>query len=211
MLIRGFGVTPLRMLRIVLYGTPDERESATISLPSNAVSRSSRKVIVSMKRIIPNPVRSRKKNLPHPGTDPNYLEGVKNQNAKAILWENVSALMRHHWGKENLSQLSREAQIGLASCTRLKEQQTSVGLELIESVARVFGLQAWQLLISGLDPTNPPVFVMSKEEQQFYARMKNAITAVAASEPTHPYEAASGAAKPPQERRIGSRRASDKA
>ncbi len=32
---------------------------------------------------------------------------------KQILWANVSNLMTHHWGKENLSELSRRAKIGL--------------------------------------------------------------------------------------------------
>lgn len=166
---------------------------------------------MSIKRRLPNTVSKRNRNLPHAGTDPDYLSGVKNKNAKAVLWENVSALMSHHWGKENLSRLSREAHIGLASCTRLKEQQTSVGLELIESVAHVFGLQAWQLLIAGLDPTNPPVFVMSKAEQTFYARMKNAISAVTAEEPSHPYQASLITESGGIERRVAGRRASDKA
>lgn len=91
---------------------------------------------------------------------------------KAILWANVSALMRHHWGKENLTRLSREAGIGPGTATRMKEQSTSIGLEVLQSVARCFDLQAWHLLTPNLDPTNPPVIYLCREEASLYARMK---------------------------------------
>jgi hypothetical protein len=93
--------------------------------------------------------------------------------AKQVLWANVSALMRHHWGAENLSRLSREAGIALASCTRIKEQQTSIGIEVVGRIADAFHLQPWHMLVPGLDPANPPVLYLSKGEADFYAKMKD--------------------------------------
>ena len=91
---------------------------------------------------------------------------------KVILWANVSALMRHHWGKENLTRLAKESGIGPGTASRIKEQATSVGLDVLQAVAGCFGLQAWHLLTPHLDPTNPPVIYLCREEAQLYSRMK---------------------------------------
>ncbi len=86
--------------------------------------------------------------------------------------------MEHHWGGENLSRLAREADIGPGSATRLKQQQTSVGIELVEKVARLFHLEAWQLLVPGFDPKSPPTLLpMSEAERAFYERLLQAARA----------------------------------
>lgn len=93
---------------------------------------------------------------------------------KQILWVNVSTLMTHHWGKENLSELSRRAKIGLATCDSIKKRETSVGTDVLEKIAEVFNLQAWHLLTPGLDPGNPPVIWLTKTERDLYENMRNA-------------------------------------
>lgn len=95
--------------------------------------------------------------------------------SRKALWESVAALMTHHWGAVNLSRLAREAGIGPGSATRLKEQQTSVGIELIDKIADLFGAQSWQLLVPGYDPKNPPTLLpMSEAERAFYERLLQA-------------------------------------
>ena len=97
---------------------------------------------------------------------------MKEIDSRRILWANISALMDHHWDGENLSRLAREADIGPGSATRLKQQQTSVGLELVEKVARLFQLEPWQLLVPTFDPKSPPTLTpMSEAERDFYERM----------------------------------------
>jgi len=91
---------------------------------------------------------------------------------RPILWANLSALMISRWGKENLSRLGREAGIGLASCDRIKKQTTSLGLDLVESVASVFDLQAWQVLTPDLDPSDPPVLYLTRAEAAKYRTFK---------------------------------------
>lgn len=98
--------------------------------------------------------------------------------SRKVLWENVAALMSHHWRGENLTRLAREAGIGPGSATRLKEQKTSVGLELVDKLARVFGLEVWQLLVPGLNPRAPPTLMpMSEQERAFYERVAEAAKA----------------------------------
>jgi hypothetical protein len=76
--------------------------------------------------------------------------------SKAAIWNAVLSLMRRHYGEENLLRLSKEAKIGLGSTSRLKAQETSVGVDLIDKVAARFKLQPWQLLVPDFDADNPP-------------------------------------------------------
>lgn len=96
--------------------------------------------------------------------------------SKAVLWRNVQALMRKHYGAENLSRLARECDIGLGTATRIKQQQTSVGLEIVDKLAEHFGLQPWQLIVPGLDPDNPPTLLpVTPSERQLYERLRQAV------------------------------------
>ena len=98
--------------------------------------------------------------------------------SRKVLWANLSALMDHHWKGENLTRLEREAGIGPGSATRLKEQKTSVGLELVDKIAHVFGVEAWQLLVPGLNPRAPPTLMpLSEQERAFYERVAEAAKA----------------------------------
>jgi hypothetical protein len=71
------------------------------------------------------------------------------------LWENVSALMRRDYGVENLSRLVRETAIGPGSATRIKEQETSVGIDVLEKLAGHFKVEPWQLLAPALGASEP--------------------------------------------------------
>jgi transcriptional regulator with XRE-family HTH domain len=66
---------------------------------------------------------------------------------KTVLWDNVRSLMVEKYGEENLNRLARDAKIGVASVARIKEQKTSVGLDILEAIAKFFKLSPFQLLI----------------------------------------------------------------
>lgn len=96
-----------------------------------------------------------------------------------IIWLNVKALMIQKYNEENLYKLNKESaalgkdkEISLGSLTRIKAQNTDLRMSVLEKVANFFGLQPWQLLIDGLDPTNPPVF-LNKKQQLFFDKMKS--------------------------------------
>ncbi len=128
--------------------------------------------MLTMRHILPDTVNNRKQNLPDLVGRDAYISGMVD--TKHILWENVSALMIHHWGKANMSELARRAKIGLATCDRIKKRETSVGIDVLEKVAEAFGLQAWHLLTPNLDPLNPPVIWLTKSERDLYENMRNA-------------------------------------
>jgi transcriptional regulator with XRE-family HTH domain len=95
--------------------------------------------------------------------------------SRSVLWASVQKLMQHHWKGENLNRLAREAKIGPGSVTRIKQQRTSVGIELIDAIAAVFGVEAWQLLVPTFDPASPPTLApMTAAERDFYNRVLSA-------------------------------------
>jgi hypothetical protein len=51
-------------------------------------------------------------------------------------------------------------------------------IETLDAIATRAGLHAWQLLIPGLDPANPPVFVLTETERKLYASIKRAADAL---------------------------------
>jgi len=102
-------------------------------------------------------------------------------NTKATLWENVHALMVKHWGKENQSRLAEVAGVGLGTIARIKQKQTSVGLDVIERIAEHFHIAPWQLLVPGMDPKNPPTLQpVNEKERQLYEKIMNAAREIAA-------------------------------
>ncbi len=106
---------------------------------------------------------------------------------KATLWASLSALMKKHYGGENLNRLAKEVKLGLGTCGRIKAQQTSVGLDTLEKIAAHFQVAAWQLLVPGFDPDNPPVLQpVTKIERQLYERIMQAAKDIA-QEPAAQY------------------------
>lgn len=104
---------------------------------------------------------------------------TKTTSARSILWANVSALMRHKYGKENLTRLAADCKLGPGTASRIKEQKTSVGIDVVETIARKFGIDAWQLLVPGMEADNPPVIAnASAEHQRLIARLRQTKEAI---------------------------------
>jgi hypothetical protein len=97
---------------------------------------------------------------------------VTKPDLKRVLWDNLVALMCKHWGGENLTRLAREAECGPGTASRIKAQETSVGIDVLTKLAGPFDLQPWQLLVPGLDPEHPPTLKpVTDEERQLFERL----------------------------------------
>lgn len=93
---------------------------------------------------------------------------------KAILWANLRSLMISRYGKENLNRFYKESGVGLGNLSRIKAQETAVGLDVLDRIAEFFHIYTWQLLVPDLDPSNPPVVAITQAEKAFYDRIKEA-------------------------------------
>lgn len=93
--------------------------------------------------------------------------------SRKVLWKSVSALMHKHYGAENLTRLAKDCKVGPGTASRLKEAQTSVGLEIVDKIARHFHVEPWELLVPGFDPGNRPTLQpITEQERRMYERLR---------------------------------------
>lgn len=74
-------------------------------------------------------------------------------------------------GTPNQSRLAKRSGVNQRTIGRILALEMTPTIDLLEEIALAFGLHSWQLLIPGLDPSNPPTFVMSEAERQFYRKL----------------------------------------
>lgn len=123
----------------------------------------------AMSASLPHTVNHGNNFFPYTVRSAAYIEQMGNADQKSVLWTNIAALMRHHYGKENINQLHKESKVSLATFTRIKQQGTSVGIDIVGQVAAAFGLEAWQLLVPDLDPESVPTLEGESESWPFEA------------------------------------------
>lgn len=73
---------------------------------------------------------------------------------KNYLWQNVCALMGEE--RPSIDAVARRTKCSRGTIQRLRDGQTSVGVDIVAQIAGAFGLAAWQLLIPDLDPVAVP-------------------------------------------------------
>lgn len=72
--------------------------------------------------------------------------------------------------------------VGRTTVQRMLDGTTPVNIDYIESVARVFGLDAWQLLVPGMSPKHPPVLrSVGPAEDEIYRKLEAAKQALDAA------------------------------
>lgn len=148
----GFLVVPSRIFQIVVKGTPDTRASRCI-WACESCSRPVRMTATEGSAMLMTAESTEfgRSSQPHPVDDPNYRIRMSKIDSKVVLWENVSALMKAKYGKENLTRLALEGKFGPGTSSRIKQHETSVGLDVLDSLAHVFKVEPWQLLVPNFD------------------------------------------------------------
>jgi transcriptional regulator with XRE-family HTH domain len=143
---------PMRIFQSVPNGTP-ERSAISINWPRLSGSRRARissAVGMTELSMTPSvPYTERLHNL-FRHTSEAIVRPVP-RDCKQILWKNVRALMMKTWGEENLRQLARDAGIGTGTAKRIKDQETSVGVDVLERIARLFKVEPWQLIAEDVE------------------------------------------------------------
>ena len=102
------------------------------------------------------------------------------------LANNLMALMRSRKITSDAG-LAKLANVDQKTIWRIRHHEQSPTVDKLESIAQAFGLHVWQLLIPDLDPNNPPVFVMSDSERNFYSRLTEMAKEFAAHESPKKY------------------------
>lgn len=103
---------------------------------------------------------------------------------RAILARNLQALMRTKSGPKSQMGLGKRSGVAQATIGRILRQETAASIETVDDLAKAYGLQGWQLMVAGMDPTNPPVLqAVTKEERALYERLKAAVEDVSKLRP----------------------------
>lgn len=92
------------------------------------------------------------------------------KDAVRVLAENLEALMeyarKHRRPQGTIPGVAEAGGCGVGSVHRALEGSTSLGLSVVDKLARAFRLQAYQLLTPGLDPANPHWLPVTDEEKK---------------------------------------------
>lgn len=107
---------------------------------------------------------------------------------QAILAQNLRTLLAWKHGPNTQMELARASKVGQATIGRLLKADAAARIETVHAIARAYDLEAWQLLVAGMDPSNPPVLMpVNQSEQQLYAKLRAAAAEIAAL-PQAPYK-----------------------
>lgn len=82
------------------------------------------------------------------------ITGMLKADPKSYLWRNICALMRAD--DPSIDAVKARTKVGRGTVQRIKGGETSVGLDVIASIAGAFGVEPWQLLVEAIDPDNLP-------------------------------------------------------
>jgi hypothetical protein len=112
--------------------------------------------------------------------DPRSLEMAQEINTALTIWQNVRALMVHHYEREDLTRLARECDFAQSTASRIKAGKHATGIDKLDAIARRFHLATWQLLVPGFDPKNPPALQpVSEKERKLYERIMTSVKEIA--------------------------------
>ena len=100
--------------------------------------------------------------------------------SKKILANNLAILIAHRYGEMNQGAFIRDSKIANGNVTRLLGGETSVGLDLLDRLAKFFHVQPWALLVPNLNPADLPNPV-SHSEAEAAAIAVEALTKIAAA------------------------------
>jgi hypothetical protein len=88
--------------------------------------------------------------LPLSVDTPAYARGMSKPDAKTILIENVTLLMKSRYGKINITRFGQETGLSNGGTQRVLDPATSVGVDQLNKIAEAFDVEVWQLLAPDL-------------------------------------------------------------
>ena len=58
---------------------------------------------------------------------------------------------------------------------RIRRMESGASIDQLDALAKIYGLEPWQLLVPNLDPTNPPMLAsISAKQMEMLERIKQA-------------------------------------
>ena len=108
------------------------------------------------------------------------MVGKNSFTPRAVLAINLKALMKIKGGPNSQSALGKKSGVAQATIGRILNEESAASIETVDDLARAYGLEGWQLLVPGMDPTNAPVLMAATPaEKALYDRLKAAVADIA--------------------------------
>lgn len=95
---------------------------------------------------------------------------------KAIIADNLKRLMAHHPALDTLPKITKAGGPPNGVLDRIRRQESACRVDSLAQLARVFGLQPWQMLVPDLDPAHPAQLEMGAEKA---AELRQHLAAIA--------------------------------
>lgn len=146
----GLTVSPDLTFQSVVNGTPESSASVRIWPVSSCFSSSriasALGIDMSIAASVPHSVRT---SQPHTVRSGQYRIRMNASDPKTYLWANLCALMGEPV-TVSIDAVQRRTKIGRGTVQRIKEGSTSIGINVLTSIATEFQVEAWQLLAPSL-------------------------------------------------------------
>jgi transcriptional regulator with XRE-family HTH domain len=101
-----------------------------------------------------------------------YARRVNSVALKKLLAGNLDRLLdadaERRGDRLTHGELAAKAGVGQGTIGRLARGEVAPAVDTLEAVAGVFSLQAWQMLIEGLDPAAPPEILLPALRDELY-------------------------------------------
>lgn len=115
-----------------------------------------------------------------------YPHDMGERDIRRVLADNVRRLIAHHAKKDLdpgkplalVNALKDKAKITMGTAQRVLEGKTSIGISIIDKIAREFKLRAYQLLVPDLDPSTPQWLPTTPEEKRVYRVAQLAVSSL---------------------------------
>lgn len=145
----GLAVSPDRTFKSVVNGTPESSESTrSCAVPRASNSRlisSALGIEVFMSHSVPHAVS---RSQPHSVRSCLYRLRMATHDPKSFLWNNLCELMGEP--APSIDAVRLKTKIGRGTVQRIKEGSTSVGIDVLATIADQFKIEPWQLLAPSL-------------------------------------------------------------
>ena len=98
--------------------------------------------------------------------------------SKENLAENIKLMIeRSDPAKKSVRAWAISKKLEQKKVDRVVKAETAVSIDTLDELAAATGLLAWQLLLPGLDPDNPPHIAITESEVNLYKRLKDLVKA----------------------------------
>lgn len=78
---------------------------------------------------------------------------------------------------DTVAKVAKASHVGNGTIQRIKTAEVACAIDTLHAIARAFELEAWQLMVPGIDPRNPPVLrQLSPEEAELYHRLQSILS-----------------------------------